>query len=74
MKSKEALKMEFKLPILEREKENYNFFRKLEWTDASLVNKNTIKGMQFAHGVRKIFREHIAAIFLNYPGNRQKRF
>ena len=46
-KQKEALKMEVKLPILEREKTNFQFFNSLEWTDAPLVNKTTIKGMQF---------------------------
>jgi hypothetical protein len=30
--------------------------------------------MEFAHRVRKIFREQITAVFLNYPGNREERF
>ena len=47
MKAKEALKMQFKLPILEQEKENYEYFEKLPETNPQLYNKNTIKGLQF---------------------------
>ena len=47
MKQKEALKMEFKLPILEKEKENFDFFQKLPETSTSLYNKTSVKGLQF---------------------------
>ena len=51
-KSKEAVKhkainMEAKLPHLDRERVNYDFFLSIPELDRSLAKQNTVKGSQF---------------------------
>ncbi len=46
-RSRKAINMEEKEPILEKEKENIRFFENITWNDRSSIDFSTVHGAQF---------------------------